>query len=593
MNKSKCKLIPHQKLKLKLSHQENEPILNTEPPIPPSLVNRMTETDKECSNIKPIQFLRSRNYTGSVKIEPIFKDATKLQLCNKTFDKQKLIRTIPLPSSKNKLKREIKKLEYINKPMNLKLDKILNEEEKVIKQENSKTNNFSFDFGIFNDSASCSLSSKKEANIRGNKNMIGTLTPIRNNSDDICYLDKYSKIIRNNVINEEKAHHYIEKLKYIIKSKENQYNTVTKLLSTTIINSDENKIKQSLEIDNYLEKMNLLQCSIEDRIMIKSSSKQQIDSYISESNEKTNKIIQEIDHLYKESKQNEIITKNREKELRSFAKQLHFEIKHLKKEINASIKVSIDYYLDLLSKGTDTRNEGISWIVRKLLELDYIPKLEDFPNFFNEQSASFIVEVARKQLENSNLINKLKKIRKNILSLDSNNKKLGESLEKSLKHNLNSYKTKNKEVYLIKKMEELLSKHDYCHVTPYQEDKIQFCLKTPNINKYRIRLKECSNLFNFNPRPKSVKEPKDPKKNVFNKIFNKKNYNFEKNEQYNLLKSIIDIKDKMKKNEYEIDKLKSEHLEYIQHNNLDKHELVTSLFGNSNKYKYQLQKLNI
>ena len=102
--------------------------------------------------------------------------------------------------------------------------------------------------------------------------------------------------------------------------------------------------------------------------------------------------------------------------------------------------------------------------------------------------------------------------------MDSENKKLGESLEKSLKRNLSSYKTKKNEGYIIKKMEELLTKHEYCHVTPFQEEKIQFCLKTPNINKYRIKLKQSKGNFNFNPRPKSVKVSSKGNHNIVDKI---------------------------------------------------------------------------
>ena len=39
-------------------------------------------------------------------------------------------------------------------------------------------------------------------------------------------------------------------------------------------------------------------------------------------------------------------------------------------------------------------------------------------------------------------------------------------------------------------------------------------------------------------------------------------------------------------NEYEIERIKSEHLDYIYKNKMDNYELLTSLFGNANKYKY-------
>ena len=73
---------------------------------------------------------------------------------------------------------------------------------------------------------------------------------------------------------------------------------------------------------------------------------------------------------------------------------------------------------------------------------------------------------------------------------------------------------------------------------------------------------------------------------IVDKIFNKNHYNFESNKQYKLLKQIIDIKQKIKDNEYQIDRLKGDQLEYVQSHKLDSYDLLVSLFGNANKYKY-------
>ena len=405
---------------------------------------------------------------------------------------------------------------------------------------------------------------------------------------EVRYLRNYSLIIRNKILNESKANNYIQKLRNILKIKENKYKSVNKLLNSTIISCDEDKIKQSLEIDAHIERMNFLQMITEDNLIAHSPTKVEREHLISESKVQTNRIIKEMDTLFTESKENEIISKNKEKDLNSFAQHLHFEIKHLKKEISACIKISKDYYIDLLSKGNDIRSEGISWIVRKLLQLEYTPKRKDFPKYYDDRSCKFVIELAKKQNENSILIEQLKNIKSDILSMDSENKKLGESLEKSLKRNLSSYKTKKNEGYIIKKMEELLTKHEYCHVTPFQEEKIQFCLKTPNINKYRIKLKQSKGNFNFNPRPKSMKVSSKGNHNIVDKIFNKNHYSFESNKQYKLLKQIIDIKQKIKDNEYQIDRLKGEQLEYVQSNKLASYDLLVSLFGNANKYKYNM-----
>ena len=56
-------------------------------------------------------------------------------------------------------------------------------------------------------------------------------------------------------------------MRHILKAKENQYDIINQLLNKTIILSDENKIKQSLEIDAHLERMNNLHNSIEDKLI--------------------------------------------------------------------------------------------------------------------------------------------------------------------------------------------------------------------------------------------------------------------------------------------------------------------------------------
>lgn len=63
---------------------------------------------------------------------------------------------------------------------------------------------------------------------------------------EVRYLRNYSLIIRNKILNESKANNYIQKLRNILKIKENKYKSVNKLLNSTIISCDEDKIKQSL-----------------------------------------------------------------------------------------------------------------------------------------------------------------------------------------------------------------------------------------------------------------------------------------------------------------------------------------------------------
>ena len=125
---------------------------------------------------------------------------------------------------------------------------------------------------------------------------------------EVRYLRNYSLIIRNKILNESKANNYIQKLRNILKIKENKYKSVNKLLNSTIISCDEDKIKQSLEIDAHIERMNFLQMITEDNLIAHSPTKVEREHLISESKVQTNRIIKEMDTLFTESKENEIAT---------------------------------------------------------------------------------------------------------------------------------------------------------------------------------------------------------------------------------------------------------------------------------------------
>ena len=125
---------------------------------------------------------------------------------------------------------------------------------------------------------------------------------------EVRYLRNYSLIIRNKILNKSKANNYIQKLRNILKIKENKYKSVNKLLNSTIISCDEDKIKQSLEIDAHIERMNFLQMITEDNLIAHSPTKVEREHLISESKVQTNRIIKEMDTLFTESKENEIAT---------------------------------------------------------------------------------------------------------------------------------------------------------------------------------------------------------------------------------------------------------------------------------------------
>jgi len=62
-----------------------------------------------------------------------------------------------------------------------------------------------------------------------------------------------------------------------------------------------------------------------------------------------------------------------------------------------------NYYLDLLNKGYDIRNEGLVWIVKRLLEMQTKLEYHHFPKYLDKDQADYIIELANINLEEAQL----------------------------------------------------------------------------------------------------------------------------------------------------------------------------------------------
>ena len=67
------------------------------------------------------------------------------------------------------------------------------------------------------------------------------------------------------------------------------------------------------------------------------------------------------------------------------------------------IKEQRNYYLDLLHKGYDIRNEGLVWIVRRLLEIQTKLEYHHFPKYLYNDQINYIIELANLNLEEAQL----------------------------------------------------------------------------------------------------------------------------------------------------------------------------------------------
>ena len=392
------------------------------------------------------------------------------------------------------------------------------------------------------------------------------------NYEDIIYLNRNSDQVQIKIQNEFKAQDYISDLKKEIKKKEELRNNIIKELHNIYRKKDDNKIQLSLDLDSRMETLNNLKEKLE-----KSYKKSKL-SFLSnkniyyETNSKSKIIELEIKNLINNNKENDEKFSKLAEDFYNEYLTLNNHIVQLENELKENIESGIKYYLLLLNKGIDTRKIGLSWIVRRLLKLKYEPSLKDFPKTFDDKMVKFIIELAKKQNENVELIEQLKRMKDDMIS--NQNK-----YENKVKKRTISGLKEETEKHLYEKLEKLLEKHEYYYIPPQQENKIQICLHNPNIKQYKIRIKETDNL-NFaylKNRSTTIKSRAHSATSSFGGwkynsiIFNEKNFSYGRIKD---LKSIIDIKKKIEMNEYIIEKLKIEQYNYLREKKDKSHSLL-------------------
>ncbi len=124
------------------------------------------------------------------------------------------------------------------------------------------------------------------------------------------------------------------------------------------------------------------------------------------------------------------------------------------------------YYLDILKKGTDTRNQGLTWVVKRLIELKVNIDTNMFPPFLDNEQIEYIINISKLGFERSQLkllFNALKHRSKLTKSQSFNNinkvpeKRIGGSIKTFIKEKFKP------EVFINKfneQMENLYLKHE-------------------------------------------------------------------------------------------------------------------------------------
>ena len=316
------------------------------------------------------------------------------------------------------IEKEIDKIKFDKRNLLLKdsLEKILSKDDKTLKINYNKTNHHSFDFSTFSNIKNNNYISKpryklknkiphpinhkknisnnihllnekieKKLNINNDNSYLNKM-----NKDDSNYLDNYQDLIIERKTFELKMHSYIMDLsKHLIELKKklnDLYNQDTNTIN--LIKNDRRKSAASAlfgftpkkEIKEKIlkrnEKLIILNYQLTDNTLI--------------FKDKSNL---NLPHINFNKRKNAIFNKDK-------IRRTEREIDKTEKQLLKCIKSLQNYYLDILKKSVDIREEGLIWVIRRLLRINYKPKKLDFPYFIDEKTYKYIMQI-------SNLKNKL------------------------------------------------------------------------------------------------------------------------------------------------------------------------------------------
>ena len=300
-------------------------------------------------------------------------------------------------------------------------------------------------------------------------------------------------------------------------------------ISKEIVEKNENEIKAYLNILYLMVKLNKKTLELNETIK---KSQNKIESNLKEIKSKTTKLIENINNItnISDALTNDIILHNCRKsfaqiKLRSSYHQMNQlknnfeenskkaqigekegimikevfnskiiglknEIKNIKIKVRESKEAGIKYYLNILKEGNDNRNVGLSWIVKRLFRLDYIPKLEDFPEYINKKIFEFIVEKAKIENIILDCFQEFGEIKRSLFEEENDNNKKdkinysfnGEDIyEYKNIENENKYSYKNK---LKNQLKKLLDKFGFLVISPEIKGKMdEFCKTIVEKNK--------------------------------------------------------------------------------------------------------------
>ena len=135
------------------------------------------------------------------------------------------------------------------------------------------------------------------------------------------------------------------------------------------------------------------------------------------------------------------------------------QLKYIFTELNNQ---QTQYYLNLLKNGNDTRNEGLSWVVKRLMELNIPIDSSMFPGFLDQEQIDYLIQISKLSFESA----QLKQILESLRGGQKSTKLKGRRFMGYEDRELQKYEEKIKQIQFfnsdINNLEELLKEYDDC-----------------------------------------------------------------------------------------------------------------------------------
>jgi hypothetical protein len=232
---------------------------------------------------------------------------------------------------------------------------------------------------------------------------------INNLGYEIIQNENQKLLKMENLFNERKKESMIESLKEQIDKIKNDIDRNTRKILT--INKKIESNNASLEILDNFDKYLIKNDNVKKEEIKKAEQKlkRQFTNAARFEYDK-NKKADEADRL-KEDNEELIITRQK---LREEIANWEVQLKELKVSYKKVRNDLLLHYFTILKEGKDTRNEGLSWVIKAIWKLESNVMISQLPKFLDAQAIEYIFKIARLDLEIKELKQKLDEIRINL-----------------------------------------------------------------------------------------------------------------------------------------------------------------------------------